>query len=130
MGRSRQNSKKSSGANKNKSIGKKATGWLSDIRQGKTVSVNFFKHNAWLLITFIAIVLSLMGMRYKTKTKMEHIKVLEKELIKSETEKLREKAAYMSLIRESEMLRLVEKNRMGLVFQEQPPFEITLYTEE
>lgn len=117
-------------ARKKKGIGKAATGMLSDLRQGKTVSVNFFKHNAWLLIAFIAVVLALMGMRYKTKTKMEQIKKLEKELVQSETEKLREKASYMTLIRENEMLRLIEKNNLGLIFQEQPPYEITLYKEK
>lgn len=103
-----------------------ATDWLSDMRYGKTVSVNFFKTNAWLLIAFIAIVLALMGMRYKTKTKMEQIKKLEKELVESESDKLREKAAYMSLIRETEMMRLVRENNLGLIFQEQPPYEIKL----
>ena len=107
-----------------------ATGFLSDMRYGKTVSVNFFKNNAWLLITFVSIVLALMGMRYKTKTKMEEIKKLEKELVQSESDKLREKAAYMSLIRETEMMRLVKKNHLGLIFQEQPPFDITLYYSE
>lgn len=103
-----------------------AADWLSDVRYGKTVSVNFFKNNAWLLIIFISIVLALMGVRYKTKTKMEQIKKLEKELVESESDKLREKAAYMSLIRETEMMRLVKKNNLGLIFQEQPPYEITL----
>lgn len=103
-----------------------ATSWLSDLRYGKTVSVNFFKTNAWLLIAFICIVLALMGVRYKTKTKMEEIKKLERELVQSESDKLREKAAYMSLIRETEMLRLVNKNHLGLIFQEQPPYEISL----
>ena len=103
-----------------------ASDWLSDIRYGKTVSVNFFKTNAWLLIAFITVVLALMGVRYKTKTKMEQIKKLEKELVESESDKLREKAAYMSLIRETEMMRLVKKNKLGLIFQEQPPYEITL----
>ena len=103
-----------------------AADWLNDMRYGKTVSVNFFKNNAWLLIIFISIVLALMGVRYKTKTKMEEIKKLEKELVESESSKLREKAAYMSLIRETEMMRLVKKNNLGLIFQEQPPYEIEL----
>lgn len=103
--------------------------FLSDFRYGKTVSVNFFKTNAWILLIFIVIVLALMGMRYKTKTKMEQIKKLEKELVQSESDKLREKAAYMSLIRETEMLRLVNKNNLNLIFQEQPPYEVTLISE-
>lgn len=107
-----------------------ASGWLNDLRYGKAVSVNFFKTNAWLLMTFIAVVLALMGMRYKTKTKMEEIKKLEKELVQSESEKLREKAAYMSLIRETEMARLVTENRLGLIFQEEPPYNVELQTAE
>lgn len=103
-----------------------ATGWLSDLRYGRTVSVNFFKANAWLLLLFVSVVLALMGMRYKTKTKMEQIKTLEKELVQSESDKLREKAAYMSLIRETEMDRLIKENNLGLIFQDQPPYEITL----
>ena len=99
---------------------------ITDIRYGKTVSVNFFRDNVWLLIIFISIVLALMGVRYKTQTKMEEIKKLEKELVESESDKLREKAAYMSLIRESEMMRLVKQNKLGLIFQEQPPYEVTL----
>ena len=115
---------------KRNGIGRAATGMLSDFRYGKTVSVNFFKNNAWLLITFIAVVLSLRGMRYKTKTTMEQIKKLETELVQSESDKLKEKAAYMSLIRETEMLRLVKENDLGLIFQEQPPYRVTLYKEE
>lgn len=42
-----------------------------------------------------------MGLRYKTKTKMQEIKALERELVRSESAKLQEKADYMSLIRES-----------------------------
>lgn len=70
-------------------------------------------------------VLSLIGLRYKTKTKMEEIKVLTHKLEISESEKLQEKASYMSLIRETEMKRLVAEKNLGLVFQEQPPFEIS-----
>lgn len=124
-------SAKKKGAGKTSHALKEATAdFFSDFRYGKTVSVNFFKTNAWLLLIFIVIVLALMGMRYKTKTKMEQIKKLEKELVQSESDKLREKASYMSLIRETEMLRLVNKNHLNLIFQEQPPYDITLVTEE
>ena len=124
------NTKRKATAKSTKKVGSRlrdtATDWILDARYGKAVSVNFFKNNAWLLIIFIVIVLSLMGVRYKTKTKMEQIKKLEKELVESESEKLKEKAAYMSLIRETEMMRLVQQNNLGLMFQEQPPYDITI----
>lgn len=114
---------------KAKEIKNSASNMLRNAWFGKTISVTFFKENAWLLLIFITVVIALMGMRYKTKTKMEQIKKLEKELVQSESDKLREKAAYMSLIRETEMMRLVKKNNLGLIFQEQPPYEITLEKE-
>lgn len=86
------------------------------------MSVEFFKRNAWLLMVFVISMLALMGLRYKTKTKMEEIKRLTTELQRAESSKLQEKAAYMSLIRQTEMQRLVEENRLGLEFQEQPPY--------
>ena len=119
-------STKVSSKTKGRQLRDTATDLLNDMRYGKSVSINFFKNNVWLLMAFISIVLALMGMRYKTKTKMEEIKKLEKELVQSESDKLREKAMYMSLIRETEMMRLVRKNNLGLIFQEQPPYDITI----
>ncbi|MGM9816646.1 MAG: FtsL-like putative cell division protein [Lepagella sp.] len=94
------------------------------MRYGRTISIEFFKSNAWLLVIIIAIVISLMGLRYKTKTKMVEIKNLTKELELAESEKLREKAAYMSLIRETEMKRMVREKGLPLEFQEQPPYQL------
>ena len=103
---------------------------FNDIRYGKTVSVSFFKKNAWLLILFVAIVLALIGVKYKTRTKMAEVRKLEKELVVSQSNMLREKSAYMTLIRETEMLRLVKKNGLGLIFQEEPPYDVTLEESE
>lgn len=100
--------------------------WVSDVRYGRSLSVEFFKRNAWLIMAFVVAMLSLMGLRYKTKTRMEEIKHLSVELQLAESSKLQEKAAYMSLIRETEMRRLVAEKGLGLEFQEQPPYELLL----
>lgn len=102
---------------------KKST-WIGEIRQGRTVSVDFFKKNAWLLIFIVVIVIALIGLRYQTKTKMAEIKRLNTELSKAESYKLQEKAKYMTLIRETEMRKMVRERGLPLEFQEQPPFEI------
>ena len=86
--------------------------WVKEMRYGRTISIEFFKSNA------------LMGLRYKTKTKMVEIKNLTKELELAESDKLHEKAAYMSLIRESEMKRMVSDKGLPLEFQEQPPYQL------
>lgn len=112
--------------NNNSNKKKPAPAWLSDVRYGRSLSVEFFKRNAWLLMVFIVAIISLMGLRYKTKTKMEEIKKLTVDLQRAESSKLQEKAAYMSLIRETEMKRMVDEHGLGLEFQEFPPYELEL----
>lgn len=104
--------------------------WLTDLRYGRSLSVDFFRKNAWLLILLVVLTLSLMGLRYNTKMKMQEINKLEKELLRTRSEKLREKAEYMTLIRESEMHRLVQEKKLGLEFQEDPAYTVTEITDE
>ena len=99
---------------------------MNDMRYGRSLSVEFFRQNAWLLMLFIVAIIALMGLRYKTKTKMEEIQALNDELQLSQSSKLQEKAAYMSLIREAEMKKLVDEKGLGLQFQENPPYELIL----
>lgn len=102
---------------------------VNDMRYGRSLSLEFFRNNAWLLMIFVVAIIALMGLRYKTKTKMEEIKSLSVELQRAESSKLQEKAAYMSLIREAEMKRLVEEKGLPLQFQEFPPYELVLEEE-
>ena len=97
---------------------------VNDVRYGRSLSLEFFRQNAWLLMLFVVAIIALMGLRYKTKTKMEEIKSLTVELQRAESSKLQEKAAYMSLIREAEMKKLVNSKGLGLEFQEYPPYEL------
>lgn len=103
---------------------KKGYSWLNELRYGRSISVEFFKSNAWLLVIIVVVVISLIGLRYKTKTKMAEIKKLNTELTRAESLKLQEKAAYMSLIRETEMRKMVREKGLPLEFQEQPPYEL------
>lgn len=104
---------------------KKST-FVKDVKQGRALSINFFRKNLWLMIVLVVAILSLMGLRYKTKSKMAEIKKLEATLQRAESSKLQEKSAYMSLIREAEMRKLVEEKHLGLIFREQPPYEISI----
>lgn len=108
--------------------GKPKYSWMREIRYGRSISADFFRRNAWLLLVFVVAVIALMGLRYKTKTKMEEIKKLNVELQRAESAKLQEKATYMSLIRETEMKRMVKEKGLSLEFQEVPPYQ--LETEE
>lgn len=104
---------------------KQKRGWMSELRYGRSLSIDFFKANAWLMLLFVVAILALIGLRYKTKTKMAEIKQLTVELQRAESHKLQEKSLYMSLIRESEMVKMVREKNLNLEFQERPPFELT-----
>lgn len=99
---------------------------MNDMRYGRSLSLEFFRQNAWLLMLFIIAIIALMGLRYKTKTRMEEIKRLTVELQRAQSSKLQEKSAYMSLIREAEMKKLVNEKGLGLQFQEYPPYELII----
>jgi hypothetical protein len=111
-------------AAKKKKENKGGYSWVNEFRYGRSISVEFFKSNAWLLLIIVVAVIGLIGLRYKTKTKMSEIKRLNTELARAESNKLQEKAAYMSLIRETEMRRMVREKGLPLEFQEQPPYEL------
>lgn len=94
------------------------------LRSGSVLSIDFFKTHAWVVLTIVVATLAMIGLRYKTKTKMAEINRLSTEYQRSESKKLAEKAAYMSLIRESSMKEMMAEQNLALEFQEQPPFEI------
>lgn len=94
------------------------------LRSGRAISLEFFQRNAWLIIAIITVLIGVMGLRYRTKTRMSEIKQLNKELQRAESDKLHEKAWYMTLIRETELTRLTTEKHLGLRYQEEPPIEI------
>lgn len=114
------------GSKKKKKISGISKDLVNDMRYGRSLSLEFFRQNAWLIMLFVVALVALMGLRYKTKTKMEEIKMLTVELQRAQSSKLQEKAAYMSLIREAEMKKLVEQQHLGLQFQDFPPYELEL----
>ncbi len=94
------------------------------LRSGRAISLEFFKRNAWMIIAILTALIGVMGLRYRTKTRMSEIKQLNKELQRAESDKLNEKAWYMTLIRETELTRLTTEKRLGLRYQEEPPIVI------
>ncbi len=104
---------------------KKKMTWISELRYGRSLSIEFFRANGWLMLLFVVAIIALIGLRYKTKTKMGEIKQLTVELQRAESHKLQEKSLYMSTIRETEMVKMVREKNLNLEFQEQPPYELT-----
>lgn len=104
---------------------RKSPGWVDELRYGQSISLEFFKTNAWLIMVIVVVIVALMGLRYKTKTRMEEIKSLTAELQRSRSVMLNEKSSYMSLIRETEMKKMVHERGLPLEFQEQPPYKLS-----
>lgn len=96
----------------------------NEIRSGQAVSIEFFKRNAWLIIVILTALISVMGLRYRTKARMTEIKQLNRELERAESFKLQEKARYMTLIRETELTKLTSQKHLGLQYQEELPVVI------
>lgn len=115
---------------KEKNSKRNSSGWVKEVRYGRALSVDYFKQNAWLMVLIVVFLIALMGLRYKTKTKMAEIKKLNVELQRAESHKLQEKAKYMSLIRETEMIKMVREKNLNLEFQEQPPYELNWDTKD
>ena len=114
--------KKDKKLNKTPNGKKKTPGWVAELRYGQSISIEFFRANAWLIMVIVVVVIALMGLRYKTRTRMEEIKKLTSELQLAESTMLYEKSKYMTLVRETEMKKMVHDRGLHLEFQEQPPY--------
>ena len=57
---------------------------------------------------------------------MREIKELRQELRSAENEYIEEKARYMSLIRETDMVQMSARYNLGLTFSDKPPYTLRL----
>lgn len=103
---------------------KRGESWFTVFRQGRPLSLQFIRRNAWLLIIATVAILALTGLRYSVQAKMSAIKSLNNELSIAESNKLNAKSKYMSLIREKELKRLIQEKGLDLDFAQQPPYVI------
>ena len=92
---------------------------------GRLISTDFFAKHWLKVIIAIVMILIYITNKYQCLTKMETIRALEQELEIVETERVRVRGEYMSLIRESSMQNLVDSLHLGLQVQERPPFKIS-----
>ena len=103
---------------------KKKDSLLLQALHGRLLSSDFFAKHWLKVLIVIVMILVYITNKYQCMTKMETIKALEQELEVVQTERVRVRGEYMSLIRESSMQHLVDSLRLGLHVQERPPFKI------
>ena len=103
---------------------KRQPGIINRIVSGRIITSDLFIDN-WKAVTLACIMMLIyIHNRYECTTRMETIQRLENRLEIAETELMRERSTYMSRIRESSMVELVERHGLRLKVQEQPPYHI------
>ena len=98
---------------------------ISSIIYGRILSIDFFARHWLKVLLAVVMIMVYITSKYQCQTKMEEIRSLEQKLEIIDTERLRVRGEYMSLVRESSMTHLVDSLKLGLKVQEQPPFKLS-----
>lgn len=95
------------------------------IIQGRFFSLEFFKRN-WVYVVFVmAMALAYIGNKFACQSSMEELLQLQKtDLVNAQTDLVSASAKYNSMIRESEMVKLINERHLGLAAPLEPPFEL------
>ena len=99
-------------------------GLVSRVIHGKFFSIDFFRRHWGAVLGVVIMLMIYITSRYSCQTQMETIQRLQTELEVAKTERIREKSAYMSRIRESVMQHKIDSLGLNLTVQEQPPYKI------
>ena len=102
--------------------GKKAG---KDIIQGRFFSLDFFKRNAVYIIALVIMALAYIANKFVCQSSMQEVINLKTELANAQTDRVNSSAEYNSMIRESEMTRLMQEKRLGLTAPQDPPYDLT-----
>lgn len=95
-----------------------------DIFQGRFFSLDFFKRNAVYIIALVIMALAYIANKFVCQSSMEEVIRLKTELANAQTDLVNASAKYNSMIRESEMTRLMQERHLGLSTPDEPPYEL------
>ena len=108
---------KNSAAKSRKKAGK-------DIIQGRFFSLDFFKRYWFYVVFVVAMALAYIANKFMFQSSMQEVIALKIELDDSQTDLVHSSADYNSMIRESEMTRLMHEKHLGLSMPLEPPYEL------
>ena len=103
------------------SMGKKAS---KDIFQGRFFSLDFFKRNAVYIIALVIMALTYIANKFVCQSSMQEVITLKTELANAQTDLVNASAKYNSMIRESEMTKLMREKHIGLSAPLDPPYDL------
>jgi hypothetical protein len=107
--------------NHTKATGKKAG---KDIMQGRLFSLDFFKRNAVYIIALVVMALAYIANKFVCQSSMQEVLSLRTELANAQTDLVNSSAKYNSMIRESELTKLMREKQIGLSAPLDPPYEL------
>ncbi len=103
------------------STGKKAG---KDIIQGRFFSLDFFKRNAVYIVALVVMALAYIANKFVCQSSMQEVISLRTELANAQTDLVNSSAEYSSMIRESEMTKLMREKHIDLTAPEEPPYQL------
>jgi hypothetical protein len=89
--------------------------------QGRFFSLDFFKRNAVYIVALVIMALAYIANKYVCQRSMEEVISLRTELANAQTDLVNSSARYNSMIRESEMTKLMRERHLGLTAPTDPP---------
>ncbi|MBR4829571.1 MAG: hypothetical protein IKZ92_07210 [Muribaculaceae bacterium] len=95
-----------------------------DIIQGRFLSLDFFKRYAVYVIAMVVMALAYIANKFVCQSSMQEVMTLKTELANAQTDLVNSSAKYNSMIRESEMTRLMREKHIGLTAPSDPPYEL------
>lgn len=110
--------------------GKRLSQATEGLVQGRVISSQFFRKYMVQIVMVVLLLMIYIANRYDCVTGMETITKLRTEYQVVRTQLQRERATYMTSIRESAIQHKADSLGLGLAVQQQPPYKLTYSTEQ
>lgn len=95
-----------------------------DLIQGRFFSLDFFKRNWYYVVFIVAMALAYIGNKFTSQRSIQELISLKVELANAQTDLVNASAKYNSMIRESQMVHLMNEKHLDLTPPLDPPYEL------
>lgn len=95
-----------------------------DLLQGRVFSLDFFKRNWYYVVFIVAMALAYIGNKFSSQRCIQELISLKTELANAQTDLVNASAKYNSMIRESQMVHLMNEKQLDLTPPLDPPYEL------
>ncbi len=95
-----------------------------DLIQGRFFSLDFFKRNWYYVVFIVAMALAYIGNKFSSQRSIQELISLKTELANAQTDLVNASAKYNSMIRESQMVNLMNEKHLDLTSPQEPPYQL------